>query len=57
MKHDINERFYQLLGNDLQNSEGGLDNAMKYKELQCEANTRAQCAGARPFESSCIHIC
>jgi hypothetical protein len=57
MKHDINERFYQVLGNDLQSSARGLDNAMKYKELLCEANTRAQCAGARPFESSCIYIC
>jgi hypothetical protein len=57
MKHDINERFYQVRGNDLQSSARSLDNAMKYKELLCEANTRAQCAGARPFESSCIHIC
>jgi hypothetical protein len=57
MKHDINERFYQALGNNLQSSLRGLDNAMKYKELLCEANARAQCAKARPFESSCIYIC
>jgi hypothetical protein len=57
MKDDINERFHQVLGNDLQNSARGLDNAIKYKELLREANTRAQCAGARPFESSCIYIC
>jgi hypothetical protein len=29
MKHDINERFYQVLGNDLQSSARGLGNAMK----------------------------
>jgi hypothetical protein len=49
MKHDINKRFYQVLGNDLRNSARGLDNAMKYKELLCEADTHAMCAGARPF--------
>jgi hypothetical protein len=41
MKHDINERFYQVLGNDLQNSARGLGttrNAMKYREFLCEAN-------------------
>jgi hypothetical protein len=57
MKHDINECFYQVLGNDLQISARGLYNAMKYKELLCEADTRAQCVGTRPFESSCIYIC
>jgi hypothetical protein len=41
-KHDINERLHQVLGNDLQNSARDLDNAMKYKELLCEANMRAQ---------------
>jgi hypothetical protein len=40
-KHDINERFYQVLGNDLENSARGLDNTMKSTGSSCEKLIRA----------------
>jgi hypothetical protein len=40
MAHDINDRFLQVLTNDLASRARGLDNAMKFKELLAAARIR-----------------
>jgi hypothetical protein len=57
MAHDINDRFIQVLTNDLASRARGLDNSMKFKELLAAARIRVQNGEARPHEASCVHIC
>jgi hypothetical protein len=57
MAHDINDRFIQVLTNDLASRARGLDNAMKFKELLAAARIRVQNGEARPHEASRDHIC